>query len=506
MKQPSRSLHKIVHRLSYEEQRLVVEFIKLNKHRGENNILIDLFTAVLRQKTYDEELLKKQLKYPLNNNSFKTYKSELKELILDILRALRNYETQSMKYRRISDHAELLIAKELYPEALSCIKHLQKTITPDFQERNRLIFIEALELEYKVLQHISNGNMVRKEKISKNVFHHSFHLASTYQARSGTHQLARMASCNLLLNEAGATEEFEQLKNTATSFAAFQNNPDQYYVVQQGFYTSLLEGDFIKHFDYTMRKWMTFQKPDTEEQLRKEHPFDYGDSFISFVRAAQLTRNSEMMSFAFSTATSGYYNLFFNSAYYASFVQFSLQLFLYLIDDTYSVQNNIDWFEKNCCPAEPENDMLRYRWFNTTLAIMYHSIKDNKSALRCVHKVMNTNPNDLTEIHYRCFCVLFRFVIEYEMLQNKTSTDRAGFERVLLGTINILNKQHNSKEGNKNRSYELAFLKFMKALAVKDKEGCTKHLAELKSFSHLPAAKHYNALFPLTEWAEKRTA
>jgi hypothetical protein len=152
MNHPSSTLHSLIHTLTADERSHVEEFIKLRKHNGNKSILLDMFAAIAQQTIYNQTNLRHSLKHSLSSNSFKTCKSELKEIILDSLCAQRKTVSQSMDYRRMLDHAQVLISKELYAEALSYLKHLKKSITPDFYQRNTLIVIEALELETIAVQ------------------------------------------------------------------------------------------------------------------------------------------------------------------------------------------------------------------------------------------------------------------------------------------------------------------------------------------------------------------
>jgi len=498
MRDISDELYQLINLLTPGDKEFFRKFILLKKHYKHisTTTLLDLFDAFCKMKTYDETKLKRKF-HNLKGNSFSSCKSVLKECIQYSLLVSGLHDNPFIKRLKELMAAEVLAAVNLKQPALKLLNNERADIgqDPDFNfmqpelialQKKKDIIIPKPEL----LEFIESQRLVISETVYMN-----------NKLRHSVAMLDRIACTKLLQNQEGDEKELYDVYRHYFADSKNLRTKQPIYYRQKGRITyALLTCDFDEYLRSSLQLWQHYNQPNLLNFYLTQQPAFYNDVFIHTVRACILTKNAAELSNTIKLAKSPIINPQSPIIKPVYFSHANLMLAC-LQNDSAQMQQQITLLEQQSVPG---NDPEDYRCFLTSLSLAHYQLKNYNTALQYTFKIIDTKPSELSGIHYRCFCVLFRFLTEYEMLRNKTSTDRTGFERMLLGTINILNKQHHSKAGNKNRSYELAFLRFLKALMEKNKIAAAKYLEEIKSFSVMNSAKHYNVLFPITAWAESR--
>lgn len=501
MKQASTTLFEIISRMTDDEKkyfRVYSTILKQFNHLSTARLL-ELFEVVNAIKVYDEKRLKRNFNATNNKGSFKTYKSVLREFLLESLHAQHNGSNATDIHNRQLNHAQSLVAKDLNQQALAYLNHLKHQLDADKQHHNPLLTFQLLTLKNKVLNNMPGSNATDKVANRIELYKQTLIMQYEEQQELTISFLEQMVSQRLLLNTEADTKQLKELQKITQCYASRVNNPNYYYVVKQGIYMSLLEGNFAKHLDYCHHLFSHYQQLADKNQLSGNAINEYGNSFIALIRACELARDAEMVMLTFNIAKGPYSRLFYNHPYYYPFFRYAL-LLMYQFDSvpTYLVEEALR-FETGYCPVQPENNMLAYRWFYTSLAVIYHSTGNYKSALINCHKVVSTNPHDLTEIHCRDFCTVFQFVIEYNRLPVNNKNE-LGSDTLLQTTLNKLKREHGLTDEKKNRSFELCILGFLSNPSEEARKLC---LAELSLLRDLPATKHFDTLFNFEQWLGK---
>ena len=113
MNTPSSSLFDLIKTMTREEKQYFSRFIFNNRKDVINNKLYKMFNVMDAMSTYKEEDVKKLFNHKLKSGSFKTYKSLLKEKILQSLCSQGTYISAPTRYRKKIEYAEMLAAKGL---------------------------------------------------------------------------------------------------------------------------------------------------------------------------------------------------------------------------------------------------------------------------------------------------------------------------------------------------------------------------------------------------------
>lgn len=502
MKQPSDTLYLLITRMSDDEKEYFRKFCLLLKQVNHisTTSLLHLFEAISELKTYDETKLKRKLSGTITESSFKTCKSVLKELLGQGLEACRNSLKSEANYRSHINHAETLMNKGLEKVALQHLHHLQQTLKSENSAHNAIQLLDTLGIENRLMQQADGNQVAQRAAASKALFEQTLRLQQEQEQQLTSDRLALMVSENLLLNSTQQQADFAQLKSTATRLALKVNNPNYYHTVQQGMYVSLLEADFEKHLHYALHFFSGFRQSDAEKVIHDLPAGDYANSLLYLIRAGVLAKNEEALCLAFNVKRGEYFTRFQDHPHYSCFIQFALLNYFWLNKDMQTVTNNLVGFETNCLPATPDEDMLRYRWFATTLALLYFETGNFKKALHYANRVATTNPHNLCEIHYRDFCCIFRFVIESQLIHHYTTHEHDAYTALVQSTINTLKKEHGQKPENKSRYYELCLLDYFLNPTPATRNLC---LAELNLLRHTTTARHFNALFDFEQWLQK---
>ena len=120
MKNPSKSLHQLIHSLNKEEKKYFKKFSSFNIQQGSKNYVL-LFDRINKMKEYDEEILKHHFKDKKFVNHFWKAKNYLYRSILKSLRSYHTKNIRELKTGETYDNLQLLLRKGLVEQ---CRKHL----------------------------------------------------------------------------------------------------------------------------------------------------------------------------------------------------------------------------------------------------------------------------------------------------------------------------------------------------------------------------------------------
>ena len=147
MNSPKAYVWKLVHSLTPAEKR----YFKTH-FASANSRLTTLFDLLNTQNTYDEAVVKTQLKVPANQ--FKVLKHQLQELILKSLVANTGKRNIKSKIRLGLEEADILLEREHYQEAIKKLQRLEQTCARygftlyQYEVRERLHEVLNLELDF----------------------------------------------------------------------------------------------------------------------------------------------------------------------------------------------------------------------------------------------------------------------------------------------------------------------------------------------------------------------
>jgi len=144
---PSNDLFDLIKSLNSSEKKFLTT--QLSSASGSENIYLELYNVIDRQKEYDEQKIKKQFSKTLDARSFPVIKGRLFHLILDTLRAYCADDLPDFTVRQMIEKAIILNEKKLTDAAWKLIrkaKHeaLSNELFPEV--------LRALEKERKIIQ------------------------------------------------------------------------------------------------------------------------------------------------------------------------------------------------------------------------------------------------------------------------------------------------------------------------------------------------------------------
>jgi hypothetical protein len=498
MKKTSDSIHRLITGMSKKERNYFSRFVFNDKRKGENKLLLQLFNAIAKMKVYDEPKLLKTLSDRLTAGSFKTLKSELKKIILSSLEAQGSRATPTMQWRKKMNRTELLRGSGLYKEALLLVHELEKyDITLD-DDYNWLHHLEAVKTEKHILQQDGQLSLLQLEALEKSTKSSLDIFWLDRTAETLTLILTNISSHNLLMNQALDEQNFKKAYQKFTTFLSNNKGVYYYYKYRGHIAASLITADFKNYSTQCLTMWKNFNHPQhIYKPYLQRFPHCYADMFITTVHACILTKNIPTLETILPEAKAGMDTYFFDNEYIRSYRHHAHLMLAHLQNNTLQMQHYAAIIEKHLLP---ENDLARYRYFSTSLALVYHRLGNYKAALRHCHRVLATNLHERSEIHYRHFCDIFQFIVLYDM-QPAASKNNLQSDSLLQATLHKLKREHGTTGDKINHAYELCILDYLSEPSPATRNHC---LAELNLLRNTATARHFNALFDFEQWVESR--
>jgi tetratricopeptide (TPR) repeat protein len=144
----SEDLHILIANISQEEKRFFRNSIKGTR----DNIYLQLFETIEKQKDYDEQKIKKKLL--LSDKALGNAKYYLFKLIIKCLRRKHEDIISSFKARSLLDEIEILYMKGLHDQALKAIGRIRKLST---KGQNQLELTRAIQFETIIMVNRLSG-------------------------------------------------------------------------------------------------------------------------------------------------------------------------------------------------------------------------------------------------------------------------------------------------------------------------------------------------------------
>jgi hypothetical protein len=451
---PSNELFDLIKTLSKSEKR----FFKLNSslQSGEKNYL-KLFDFIEKQKSYNEEALKKFFK---GEKFIKHLPSEKNHLYKLILKSLRNYYAdQSIKSQLKQEikNVEVLYQKALYKECAKFVKRAKKIAT-DYEKFYYLF--EVINWEKKLMEEEFEAGYFRQnldqliqeetdviEKLRNLAEYHILYSKINYVFRSGG--FTRNEDERKIVSEI-ANNHLIKGKNTAISTRA----------TSICYYTKGLCAASIRDYEdalinFRKAKAVLDKNPKIKEDLPNRYiytlnfmmqcytdtnQFDEAQKLINDIKALQNLPNYKSLDAEvkiFSSANIGQITLYNRKGEFTK---------------TIEVFNQIEEQIDNYAAKLNKEKLLL---FNYNKAYAFFGVEDYKNALRLINDILNDNEKQLRQDVYS-FARIFNLIIHYE-----------------LGNYNFIeyDSKSTSRYLNKlDKDYEIenVFMKYIKKVAKEE--------------------------------------
>ncbi|MCG3165555.1 MAG: hypothetical protein POELPBGB_01323 [Bacteroidia bacterium] len=511
MKKPSETLFKLVKSMSKEEKVYFSKFIFIDKNNAKNLALNELFHVIDSMEEYDENQAKKILSNKLKNESFKTYKSLLKEKILQGLSAYGISASQRTSYRKVLDFAEILANKGLKRDALDMLEKAKETIIPEFHLTNLTAKTEIMtskiwwalnssgDTTAEVTQYAAAGAEITKD------------LQNAFEALSCSKKLLHLVYNNILLQKKTEKKIADDLiKQFNELTKSYKGDSEPLFVTEGRMAKAILELDFKRALEYSI-------------EINKQYSSWYYNSF--FPNTGDFAFYSKII---YMLATCVLLAKQDKKVFRSAYLNFLLKL-----GEKYSKTNNIpdhiyaifqygklikyepmqekenlifslrlEELTELSLWKETNPPMFLYRSLATWIGIVYYYLGNYDRALKWIRKVKATGYSDTECIHYVEFSLFFEFIIEYDKLVSERKNLNFSFYNSVESACDFVRKHSEI-----DRSFAAIFLLFFKSLKDTKKDSTLRSLIQLKKrfqmIQDTRAAIIFNAFFDFKLWIHK---
>ncbi|NND95263.1 MAG: hypothetical protein HKN45_10380 [Flavobacteriales bacterium] len=493
---PSEELFDLIKSLTKSEKR----FFKLSSslQSGSKNYL-KIFSAIDKQKQYDEEEIKEEFKNETFVKHFPSEKNHLYKLILKSLRAYHADNTVSSVLKQEIKNIEILYTKSLYKE---CNKFLVRAKKMAFTHEKFYYLYELLSWEKILLEEayeegefsadldnliIEEKNVI--EKLRNLAAYHVLYSKINYVFRSGGY--ARSERDNQIIEEI-SNHPLIKNKNTALSHRAATIC---YYI--QGFCA-------MARRDWKLCR-TKFEKVkeifDNNELIKTDIPKRYIRTMSNLVKCEIELGDFEktkllMKEMEKLEGTKGFKSLDIEVMIFKETCLAQLKLcqrtgdFVKAAESVDSILAQIEQYRGR---INKEQEIRFYYNF----AYIYFGIGEYNKALFWINKVLNDNETNLRQDLYG-YARLFNLVIHYELGNHEL------LEYIIKSTHRYLNKR--------NRAYEIESLviSYLKKLSkaydkADEKSILDKMKPDLKKVLKNDADKVILEYFDYEAWVESKT-
>lgn len=448
---PSTELFELIQSLSKSEKR----FFKLSSslQSGEKNYL-KIFDAIDKQKTYDEEAIKKQFKSETFIKHFPSEKNHLYKLILKSLRAYHSDNSVSSVLKQEIKNIEILYKKALYRE---CNKFLSRAKKMAIEHEKFYFLFELLSWEKLLLEEAYEAGEFTKdldalikeeqeviEKLRNLAAYHVLYSKINYVFRSGGY--VRSEADRALVEEI-SHHPLIIGKNTALSKRAATIC---YYI--QGFCATANVAKNVAFVKFLRVKEILDANPSIRKDLPNRYIRTLSNLLTIFVDQGKIEGSMEMIetmrSFSKKAAfaTEDIELMIFKSTYLA-------ELRIYEKQGNYDkameiVDDIVEGLDNNAGKINKEQELL----FLNGIASVYFGAGLYKESLHWLNRILNDNEPNLRQDIYS-YARLFNLVVHYELGNYDL------LEYVIKSTYRYLSKRQRDHE------LEVIILNHMKKLA-----------------------------------------
>ncbi len=448
---PSTELFELISSLSKSEKR----FFKLSSslQSGEKNYL-KIFDAIDKQKTYDEEAIKRQFKNETFIKHFPSEKNHLYKLILKSLRSYHSDNSISSLLKQEIKNIEILYKKALYKE---CNKFLGRAKKMAVEHEKFYFLFELLSWEKLLLEEAYEAGEFTKdldslikeeqeviEKLRNLAAYHVLYSKINYVFRSGGY--VRNDADRALVEEI-SHHPLIIGKNTALSLRAATIC---YYI--QGFCATANVKKNVAFVKFLHVKEIL----DANPSIRKDLPNRYIRTLSNLLAisvdqgkiegAVEMIESMRAFSKRAAFATEDIEVMIFKSTYLAELRIYEKQgdfdKAMEVVDDL------VDGLEKNSGKINKEQELL----FLNGIASAYFGAGMYKESLHWLNRILNDNEPNLRQDIYS-YARLFNLVVHFELGNYDL------LEYVVKSTFRYLSKRQ------RDHDLEMMILNNMKKLA-----------------------------------------
>jgi hypothetical protein len=413
---PNRStdeLFQLVKTLEKAEKRNFKLFVRRNA-ASEDLKVIQLFDALDKMETYDEEVLLTRAK-GIRKQQLSNLKAHLYRQILSSLRILKDESNIDILLHEQMDHARILYNKGLYVQSLKVLSRIKETS----KTYNQLTFwLQALIFEKKIESlHITRSFENRAEELSREVED-----VDTRLMRVGRLSNLALQLYGWYIRMGHARDE----KDVSAVKAFFSTNLPKELREADGFYEKLylyqsyawygfILQDLLLYYRYCQRWTDLFEK---EPSMKKVESQQYIKGMHNLLNAHFMLRNHAR----FGEALHQFEN-FHRSREANSNENNRVQTFVYLyiakinrhfLDGTFTQGLKlVPHIEEKLKEHEVQLDRHRVLIFYYKIACLYFGSGDNERAIDYLNRIINWRIDLRADL--QCYARLLHLIAHYEI-------------------------------------------------------------------------------------------
>jgi hypothetical protein len=505
MKRPSSKLFALIKKMTKEEKQYFSRFIYFEKKDAKNSLLYKIFCEIDSMKEYDEQRIKEWLASKLKGASFKTYKSLLKEKIMQSLSVQGNYISERTSYRKKAEYAEILAAKDLEEDALEILQNIKEVQLPEFHITSLVSNAERVisEIWMNINSYNNNENTAQ---LGEEGIRIASELHSSFIAFTHSKQLTSLATNSLLMQEKHEQQAFVKIGSEFERSIVIYSDDEPLFVTEGRVAKALIECEYEEAYTYSFSLFKRYYDlyHSFQKSKKNDHIFLGKLLYVAISNVVLTGKKSELFyivgkaSFAYEKFPGKeeqqfYYPVYLYGKLINSFWKTSKKSTETILEQ---IANLELWHQQS-------PNLTLYRTLATWSAIVHHSHENYTKSLSWVRKVLTTNPKDKTQNQYVEFCRLFVFIIEYDMEGISSKSLSKSFSLSVESTWEYLRKHDYA-----NRSFTGIFLLYFKQITEfpreqKRQESFLKLERDFEYLKNTSTAKYFNSLFNFNAWVEK---
>ncbi|ATL49486.1 hypothetical protein COR50_21180 [Chitinophaga caeni] len=390
--------------------------LAFNKNNSKEDVLfIQLFNAMDRLNTYDEEQLLK--KTPgIKKQQLSNVKAHLYKQLLTSLRLLYKQKDPMIDLREQIDYARVLYNKGLYTQSL---KLLSKAKASAKEQEEVLLWFEIIEFEKLIeSRHITRSLENRADELSEESIMLNAHLTNV--SRLSTLAL-RMYGLYLKLGHARNEKDVLMIKSFF-DISLNSNMPSElsfyekiYFYQAYCWYYYILQ-DFLMYYRYT-QKWVDLC--DEYPSLKKNDPDLYIKGMHNLLTAHFYNANGERFAdvlHALEDYTANNKDMFNESTATSAFVYiYTAKINQHFMMGTFSEGLSlVPEVEEQICQHQLTVDQHRVLVFYYKIACLYFGSGDNNNAIVYLNKIIHLRIGNL-RADIQCFARILHLIAHYEL-------------------------------------------------------------------------------------------
>jgi len=410
---PTDSLFQLIKSLEKGEKRNFKLYIKRNSS-GEDLKVVQLFDALDKMDTYDEEQLLKKNK-GIRKKQLSNIKAHLNKQLLNSLRLIKNEDNIDLMLHEQMDNARILYNKGLYLQSLKILDKIKDIAI----SKNQFTYLQQVVFFEKKIEalHITRSMQDRAERLS----------AEADMVNDRLLQISKLSNLSLLLyswyikngHARNKHDEEAVQKFFDDHFPAAAKSPhgfyEKLYLYQSYSWYGFIRQDFLMYYRYT-QKWV---------DLFDEYSFMVEIETSYYIKGMHnlLGAHFDLQNFDKFNETLKIFEKFSHSPIVKENENNKIQCFVYLntalinkhfIEGTFTqgVKLVPDIIEK-LKEYEIYLDRHRILVFYYKVACLYFGSGNNEKAIDYLNKIINWKVDLRTDL--QCYARLLHLIAHYEL-------------------------------------------------------------------------------------------